>query len=221
MKLCALLLLATVFCFSPAWASDETAEVRQVENFSKFEAGTFPEGWKCLWSQEKESREIYSVRMDETAYLEARAVNSDVAIAKAFEYDLKEYPFLSWQWRTLELPAGADERYKETGDSAAGMYVIFPGKIRPYIIKYVWSTTLPTGTLTTSPFNDRTKIVVLRNHTTPIGTWVSEKVNVYEDYKKLIGQEPEPVRGIGIMSDSNNTRSRAEAHYRAVSIAKE
>ncbi len=221
MKVCASLLLVSIFCFCPARASDDGAQVRQVEDFSRFELGTFPEGWKCLWTQKKESREIYSVKMDQTPYLEARAVNSDVAIAKSFKYDLKEYPFLSWEWRTLELPEGADERYKETGDSAAGLYVIFPGKIRPYVIKYVWSTSLPVGTSTISPFNDRTKIVVLRNHTSPMGIWVSEKVNVYEDYKRLIGQKLEPVQGIGIMSDSNNTRSRAEAHYRAVCIAKE
>ena len=201
-------------------ASGESAEVRQIEDFSRFEAGSFPEGWKYLWTQKSKARQTYAVRLGEESYLEAKTFNSDIPIAKKFAYDLKEYPFLNWQWRALKLPKGGDERYKKTGDSGAGVYVIFPGKIRPNSIKYVWSATLALGTVTESPFSNNTKIVVLRNHSTPLGKWTSEKVNVYEDYKRLFGREPEPVQGIGIMSDSNDTRSRAEAHYRAISITK-
>jgi hypothetical protein len=121
----------------------------------------------------------------------------------------------------IELPKGGDERYKNTGDSAAAIYVIFEGRFRPKSIKYVWSASLPRGTITESPYNSKTKIVVMQNQSSPMNEWVSEKVNVYADYQRLFGGETESVQAIGLMSDSDNTQSTAVAHYKAIMISKE
>jgi len=196
--------------------AEEPRVERMVEDFSSFKDGTFPEGWK---SRGGEGSEVYTVRSNNEAYLEARAIGSAVTIAKEFEYNLKEYPFLKWQWRVLEYPQGGDERYKETGDSAAAIYVIFEGRFRPDNVKYVWSASLPLGTTTESPYSSKTKIVVLRNQSSPLGEWVSEGVNVYADYKRLFGQEPKSVQAIGLMSDADNTKSKAVAHYRGIVVS--
>jgi hypothetical protein len=216
--------LVTVFllCFL-VWASvlvtalsgDEPRAVRTVEDFSSFEAGTFPEGWK---SRGGDGGEVYRVRSDKESYLEANARNSAVTIAKNFQYDSIEYPYLMWQWRVIELPQGGDERFKKTGDSAAAIYVIFEGRFRPKNIKYVWSASLPVGTTTESPYSSKTKIVVLRNQGSPLGEWVRERVNVHADYQRLFGGKPEQVQAIGLMSDSDNTESTAVAHYRGIMI---
>jgi hypothetical protein len=198
--------------------SDGPELARTVEDFSSFEEGSFPEGWK---SRGGDGSEVYRVRSDQEPYLEANAKNSAVIIAKKFEYDLAEYPYLSWQWRAIELPKGGDERYKETGDSAAAIYVIFEGRFRPKSIKYVWSASLPRGTTTQSPYSSKTKVVVVQNQSSPMGEWVSERVNVFADYQRLIGGETESVQAIGLMSDSDNTQSVAVAHYKAIMISKE
>jgi hypothetical protein len=196
----------------------EAESVRRVEDFSSFRDGTFPHGWK---SRGGEGSEVYRIRSNKETYLEANAINSAVAIAKEFKYDPKEYPLLRWQWRVLEVPQGGDERFKKTGDSAAAIYVIFQGLFRPDNLKYVWSASLPLGTTTESPFSSTTRIVVLRNQFSPLGEWVSERVNVYADYKRLFDREPNPVQAIGLMSDSDNTGSKAVAHYRRIVIGKE
>lgn len=195
----------------------EGLRIMQVEDFSRCDLDAFPEGWKARGG---EGADVYRVKSDGEKYLEAKAEANAVTIARQFSYHLKEYPFLSWQWKAVVLPRGGDERYKNTGDSGAGIYVIFPGML-PKNIKYVWSSSLPVGTDTESPYSSRTKIVVLRNQSSPLGTWVSEKVNVYEDYKRLYGEEPEQVRAIGIMSDADNTHSSALAHYRKIAVSKE
>ncbi len=199
-------------------SSEETGDVKRVEDFSSFKDGAFPEGWKARGGK---GSKVYRVRSNKEAYLEANAIDSAVTIAKKFEYDLKQYPFLMWQWRVLELPPGGDERFKKTGDSAAAIYVIFKGRIRPDNLKYVWSASLPLGTTTESPYSSKTKIVVLRNQSSPLGEWVSERVNVYADYKRLFGREPKPVQAIGLMSDSDNTGSRAVAHYKGIRVSKQ
>lgn len=195
-----------------------TESVRRVEDFSSFEVGTFPEGWK---SRGGDGSEVYRVRSDKEPYLEANAKNSAVTIAKKFQYDLTEYPYLIWQWRVLELPQGGDERFKKTGDSAAAIYVIFEGRFRPKNIKYVWSASLPVGTITESPYSSKTKIVVLRNQHSPLGEWVRERVNVHADYQRLFGGKPEQLQAIGLMSDSDNTESTAVAHYRGIMIGRQ
>lgn len=202
-------------------AAGQSPDVITLEDFSQFQVGAFPDTWQCLWTQKGAAKKIYAVQADEKGkYLRARAVNCSVPIAKKVQCDLKVYPFLSWQWRVNELPTGGDERYKKTGDSAAAIYVIFPGWIRPANIKYVWSASLPVGTVTDSPYSSKTKVVVLRNQSTPLGTWVREKVNVYQDFQRLFGQEPEPVKAFGIMTDSDNTKSTAEGDYGALYIKK-
>lgn len=215
-----IIVLLSLFGSGIIYASSISVDVpgsgRRVEDFSSFKDGSFPEGWK---SRGGEGSKVYKVRSNQETYLEANAINSAVSIAKKFEYDLKEYPFLKWQWRVLELPQGGDERFKKTGDSAAAIYVIFKGLIRPDNLKYVWSASLSLKTTTESPYSSKTKIVVLRNQSSPLGEWVSESVNVYDDYKRLFGREPKPVQAIGLMSDSDNTKSKAVAHYKGIMIS--
>jgi hypothetical protein len=203
-----------------ALSGDGSQAVRTVEDFSSFEVGTFPEGWK---SRGGDGGEVYRVRSDseKEPYLEANAKDSAVTIAKEFQYNITEYPYLMWQWRVLELPRDGDERFKKTGDSSAAIYVIFEGRFRPKNIKYVWSASLPIGTTTESPYSSKTKIVVLRNQGSPLGEWVRESVNVHADYERLFGGKPEQVQAIGLMSDSDNTESTALAHYRGIVIGKQ
>ncbi len=200
-------------------ANEEGDKEKIVIDFTSKDQDTYLKGWK---SRGGDPKEVYSIKKETLVYLSAKAIDSAVSIAKKFEYDPREYPYLHWKWRVFKLPKGGDERYKKTGDSAAAIYVIFEGTFRPDNIKYVWSSSLPVGTITESPYNSKTKIIVLRNNKSPIGKWVEEKVNVYEDYKKLFGHEPKKkVQAIGIMSDSDNTKSEAIADYGKVWISKE
>lgn len=192
----------------------------KVDPFFKSSVGQFPKTWEA---KDEKAREIYKVRMEGDCYfVEANAKGEAVAIAKKFEYDLKKYPILSWKWRVLKLPEGADERYKERADSAAAVYVIFEERFgRRKVLKYVWSSSLPVGTSTESPYDSiicKTKVIVLENQNSPLDRWISEEVNVYKDYKCTFGGEPRKVEAIGIMSDSDNTKSQAIAHYTDIMI---
>ena len=44
--------------------------------------------------------------------------------------------------------------------------------------------------------------------------WTSEKRNVIEDYRRLFGSDPDkPLRGIGVLTDADDTKSTAEGDY--------
>ena len=190
-----------------------------VDRFSPKDAGKLPSGWEAVRKkQREEARKVYKVVVENgNAVLMAHSVKNSITIGKKFEVDLSKFPILRWRWKVEKLPEGADERFKETGDSAAGIYVYFPSGFRkwnPKAIKYVWSSTeLPKGYVTKSPYASRTKIVILENRNSPIGRWVEEEVNVKLDYERFFGRKLKKAKGIGIMTDSDNTKSEAIAYY--------
>ncbi len=203
----------TLLALAPGLAAAQQGE-KPLGTFDASTPGKPPEGWKARGG---DIDDVYVVRQEgDRKYLHAEAKDQSVQIGRDEKFDPKRYPTLTWRWRVQALPAGGDERKKETGDSAAGIYVIFGGWPVPNTVKYVWSATLPPGTRLESPFADETKIVVLRSGNSNPGEWVQERVNVLEDYRKFFGEDPPEAKGIGILTDSDNTNSRAAADYDAI-----
>ena len=50
------------------------------------------------------------------------------------------------------------------------------------------------------------------------GSWVTEKRNVYEDYRKLFGEEPPEIGAVALMTDSDNTGGEATAYYGDITL---
>lgn len=220
--LAGLFLLALVWTLAapgPAWAGQ-----KPLDDFGQQKEGSFPEGWKARID---DPQTTYVIRQDPGgAYLEAKSNGGPaVQMGKKMYYLLEEYPFLTWEWRVVKQPKGGDERDKKTSDSAAALYVIMDGKGLakkwPRTVKYVWSASLPVGSRLTSPYDPKTRMVVLRNQETPLGKWVSEKVNVLKDLEEFFPKDKGKVRGFAFMTDSDNTKSATEAGIRKITISSE
>lgn len=189
-----------------------------VATFSKNDAGRFPSGWRSRnHGMTEKAKQIYKVVVEgDNAYLFAHSKGDAIQIGKEVKVDLKSYPVLTWRWKVDKLCDGADERHKGTGDSAAGIYVVFPTwkKWNPRVIKYVWSaSSLPIGFRTKSPYASNTKIIILQNKNSPLHRWIRERVNVLKDYRSFFGKKLKDVKLIGIMTDSDNTGKEAIAAY--------
>lgn len=187
-----------------------------VDRFLISDAGKFPAGWES--KQMGEAKGIYNVVIENgNAVLCAHCTNKAVPIGKKIEFDLKKYPILTWRWKVIKSPEGADERHKKTGDSAAAIYVVFPNGMKiwnPKAIKYVWSSSsIRPNSITVSPYANDTKIVVLENSETPRNVWIEESVNVLKDYTRLFGRKISKAKMIGVMSDSDNTSTEVHACY--------
>ena len=63
----------------------------------------------------------------------------------------------------------------------------------------------------------RVRYIVLRNKSDRLGQWISEKRNIYEDYRRLFkdinGGEPPEVVGVTIFINAHNTKSQAESRF--------
>jgi len=190
-----------------------TDRTRPLETFEKDQPATFPGQWKVR-GDEEEAQTIYRVKEENgNRFLHARTDNQGIQIGLAHNFQPKQFPQLRWRWRVGQLPPGGDERAKKTNDSAAAVYVVFDNRVMPRAIKYVWSSTVPVGTRADSPTYWRSKVVVLQSGPSSNGEWQQETVNIYQDYKDLFGDEPGEVQGIAVLTDSDTTKSVAEADY--------
>jgi len=69
---------------------------------------------------------------------------------------------------------------------------------------------VPVGTTLSTA---RTPAIVLRVGPATDGNWVTESVNVRRDYERLHGGAPGRARGIAVLTDADQTRSRAVGDY--------
>ena len=140
---------------------------------------------------------------------------------KYVHWNPREYPILTWCWRATSLPPGGSERVNHLNDSAAGLYAIF-GKNWvgiPQQIKYVWSTTLPVGTVDRRKKFARPYFFVLESGTDRLGRWTFEQVDLHENFRRVYGGKPRSrTLGIGVLTDGNNTHAHVAADYADVRV---
>lgn len=149
---------------------------------------------------------------------------SSFGISRKMSVDPKEYPYLNWKWAASRLPDGADIRKRATDDQAAQLYVVFtptgfPHALTAPLLGYIWDTECPRGTMCSSPhpLAGRVRYIVLRNKNDKLGQWITEKRNIYEDYRKLFqdinGGEPPTVVGVTFFINAHNTKTQAESRF--------
>jgi hypothetical protein len=197
-------------------ASASSGGYKVIEDFTNARLDSLPREW--TWrSKDDDKPKLYAVKKAAgRRYLAAQDSGSSVVILKEIEWDPRAYPIMSWCWRVNALPPGGDERYTETNDSAAGIYIFFSKNILgiPRLIKYLWSTTLPVGTIDRREGIARPWFVVLKSGEEKMGRWVQEQVDLQTDHQRILDRDlPKNTLGIGILTDANSTHTYAAADY--------
>lgn len=202
-----------IFCGLCAFDSKGIEKTVVVDTFSA--CLSLQDRLPCGWYATQREVQMFSLEQEQgNCFLKVKTAGGNTSLGIQVSFNTDRYRYLSWRWRVHQLPRGAREDRRRLADSAAGVYVIFNGKLKlNRIIKYVWSSTLEPGVVTESPFNRRTKIIVLRCGEASAGKWIEEMVDIFEDYRRIFGTQPPPVQAIAIMSDSDNTESIVEADY--------
>ena len=191
-----LMILVGLWCCA-AWSGPDLAQGQMLvlEDFKAKEADGFPSAWdhENQRSQSK-GREAYKVQSENGAnFLSAKDAGQRIK-KKKIDWDPKAYPVLTWRWRLVKAPAGTEP--------LAAIYASLDTDLLfiPVFTKYVWSATKPEGTLTEGGMFSGSELVV-QSGTTVLGQWFEERVNVYEDFKKIHRHEPAPKAwGISIVA---------------------
>ena len=179
-----------------------------------------PVGWQL--DLKKGKQVINLVKSGDSLCLYLYSNKSSFGIKKPVKVDIREYPYLNWEWAATKLPQGGDGRKCGTDDQALQIYVAFPAvgwpeKLNTPVLGYLWDNEAPKNATGKSPQlgGGKLRFHIVKNKTDQLNQWHSEKRNIYEDYKKLFadlnGGEPAgPTQGIGIYINSQHTSSQAE-----------
>jgi hypothetical protein len=174
-----------------------------------------PTGWELKEWAGRAAIEL--VRADQGLAVRLRSAQASFALYRDAIVDLREFPFLAWQWKVARLPAAGDVRERATDDQAAQIYVIFPRWPAPLtnseVIGYVWDSRAPVGTRVASPKAPNVRILVVESGASRLDSWQRQERNVAADYAALFGRQPPRVGQVALMIDSNDTRSDAEAFF--------
>jgi hypothetical protein len=131
---------------------------------------------------------------------------------------------LKWSWRAIALPNGGNECAAGKQDSAAVVYVFWKRGLKYYSIKYVWSGVGPKGAVCDkhrNPFVAQDTVILETGG--PLNTWVNEEIDLKAEFRKHF-EDNDPnadvpaVRGVGIMSDGDQTQSPSIADYGPFSV---
>lgn len=193
----------------------ETDHIK-LEDFSLTPVGQLPKDWGSWRKKDKGKPMPYRVEGTRQNYLAARDSGHSVILGKFLHWNPRQYPILSWCWRANHLPPYGNEFLNEANDSAVGLYVIFSQNwLRvPKQIKYVWSSTLPVGTVGRRNKMFRPWFFVKESGEKNKGHWQFEVVDLEHDHKLKLGGPPaKRTIGLGILSDANSTDSYAEGFY--------
>ena len=187
-----------------------------------------------LSSLKKDTR--YSVVLkDGKSILQAEADASASLYGARLKPTLASYGALSWQWQTDALVPGADNREKSKEDAPVRVIAAFDGdkavlsdaekrqfkwakrmsgREPPYAtLIYIWSEQVPVETVIPSAHSGRVKMLVVASGSAGLGQWHTLRRDLRADFKRAFGEEPGPLLGVGVMTDTDNTGAKASARY--------
>jgi len=153
-----------------------------LEDFKHSDENGFPQEWEAQRSTIT-AQETYKVQQEgDNFFFSAKNANQRV-YTKNMTWDPKKFPILTWRWRLKSVP--------EDSDMIAAIYPSLDVDLLfiPVNTKYVWSSTLPVGSVKEGGIFGSTEIVI-RSGAHPIGEWIEERVNVYEDFINIHNHEP-------------------------------
>jgi hypothetical protein len=195
-------------------------------------AGT---GWQHLSFPGKAATRFHYDRKDGRHAVSVLAASSASMLRNKVRLEPADLAGLRFSWKVPRLIDGADLALREADDSPVRVVLFFEGdrsrfsgrdalmaelvrtmtgEEMPYAtLMYVWCNRREAGTVVPSPRTGRVRTIVVESGTQRLGQWVDYERDIRADYQQAFGELPGALVGIGIMSDSDNTRSTAQAWY--------
>lgn len=147
-----------------------------------------------------------------------------------------------FSWKVPALIAHADMALRDADDSPVRLLLVFDGDRSRFSMKdamlselaqtltgepmpyatlmYVWCNTRAPGSVIINPRTYRIRKLVLESGPAHLNQWRDYERHIATDFEAAFGEPPGALLGIGIMTDTDNTRSSAQAWYGPVTLVK-
>jgi hypothetical protein len=197
-------------------------------------------GWRHLTFPGKAPTEFSYMRKDGREAVAVMAASSASMLRSKVRIEPAELGSVKFSWKVPQLIAGADIASREEDDSPVRVVLIFEGdrsrfstrdamlselvhsltgEPMPYAtLVYTWCNKRAPGSLVKSPRTDRVRTMVVESGAKKLNQWLDYERNIRADYERAFGEAPGALTAIGIMTDSDNTRTTAQAWYGPVRL---
>ena len=174
-------------------------------------------------------------RLDGRDTVSVRADQSASMLRQVLRIEAQDLGRVRFSWKVPALIEQADLATRESDDAPVRIVLAFEGDrtrftgkdaalselVRaltgeplPYAtLMYVWCNKRPAGTVITSPRTDRIRKLVVESGAVRLNQWLDYERDIRADYQRVFGEAPGALVGIGIMTDSDNTRTHTRAWY--------
>ena len=189
----------------------------------------------------KQATEFSFVQQDGRAVVAAFANASASMLRQPIRVEAADLGKLQFSWMVPQLIAHADMALRQTDDSPVRIVLAFEGDRSTFSMKnsmlselslaitgeplpyatlmYVWCNTRAPGSVIINPRTDRIRTIVLESGAQRLSRWLDYERNVRADFEKAFGESAGALVGIGIMTDTDNTQTKARAWYGPLHLA--
>jgi len=195
--------------------------------------------WHSFDLPGKPATRYVPVQHDHRWVLHARSQRSASMHRRALHVPADELGRLSFSWKVPALINDGDVRRADAEDAPARVLLAFDGDVArlsarnrmmfdlmealsgeepPFAtLVYVWDRQAAVGTVVVNERSDRVRQIVVESDAAHVGTWRSYSRDIVADLQRAFGERPGALLGVVVMTDSDNTRSDAEAWYGEIS----
>jgi len=196
------------------------------------------DNWKPFYFPKIKTHSVYTITDGHVLKTESKASAS--AIIYKMRFNVYDYPMLEWRWKIENVYVKGDATKKSGDDYPLRLYVMFEydpakagvlkklkyetakvlyGQYPPHsTLNYIWANKPRSENILTNPYADEAKMIPVEQGTRNLNTWLVERVDIIDDYRRAFGEEPPAVANLAIMNDSDNTGEHSISYLDYIKI---
>ncbi len=196
---------------------------------------SFSAGWRHFTLPGKTATVYDVVRQDGRETLTATAGTAASMMRREVNIPAAKLDDVSFSWQVPLLIEGADLAERDFDDSPVRIVLVFEGDKRKFSAKnamlselaqvmtgeplpyatlmYVWCNKRPAGSVVINPRTDRIRSVVVESGAKNLRQWLDYQRHIRADFEKAFGEVPGNLISVGLMTDSDNTKTQTAAAY--------
>ena len=197
--------------------------------------------WQHTRLPGKQATEFSYALTDGRHAMAVHARSSASMLRQALHVPSTHLGLVKFSWKVPELIATADMALRDADDSPVRIVLAFEGDRAKFSAKnamlselshaitgeplpyatlmYVWCNTRAPGTVIVNPRTDRIRELVVESGAKNLNRWLDYERDIRADFVKAFGEPPGALLGIGIMTDTDNTRTTTQAWYGPLKLA--
>ena len=193
--------------------------------------------WAPMITPKAQTNTTYTINNNQL-YIDSQNAHSGLTWKNPI--NIHKTPQLSFSWKVSQIIPSANIAQKSLDDAPIRILILFTednerkswirrqidklfllvyGKLPyDYSLAYVWANRAHNSPFVEGAYSHKLRTVVLDHGNQYRGQWRTHSINIYNDFKKIYGAEPPQTATLGILSDTDTTRSHIQAWLKNISI---